>query len=72
MKAIRSETTHSQYVVCERCNENNFDNPEFWGCPSGSCGVDVKGRLITTKRVIVPNKIGDITDAIEKYNKEPE
>ena len=38
------------YLVCERCNKNNWDTPSFWGCPRG-CGIDceatVKGTITT-------------------------
>jgi hypothetical protein len=38
-----------EYLVCEKCNKNNRDDPEFWGCPRGGgldCEVEVKGTII--------------------------
>lgn len=40
--------TYENYIECPRCNVNNFDKPEFWGCPRGSCEVEVKGTLLHT------------------------
>lgn len=34
-----------EYLVCESCNKNNWDDPEFWGCPRGNgmdCEVEIK------------------------------
>ena len=36
------------YVECPRCKTNNFDDPTFWGCPRGSCEVEVKGTILYT------------------------
>jgi hypothetical protein len=39
------------YIECPRCNKNNFDTPEFWGCPRGSCEVKVKGEIVSTLEI---------------------
>ena len=38
------------YLECKACNKNNWDDPEFWGCPRGNgmdCEAEVKGIIIT-------------------------
>lgn len=41
-----------KYVSCERCEKNNWDTPEFWGCPRGSCEIEIEGTIIISKKLI--------------------
>jgi hypothetical protein len=40
-----------EYVVCDRCEDNNWDKPKFWGCPRGSCDAEVRGTIKITKEL---------------------
>jgi hypothetical protein len=50
MKIEKVEKKH--YVECPRCEKNNFDDPDFWGCPRGSCEAENKGILVITTEVL--------------------
>jgi hypothetical protein len=49
---MKKKQLEKEYLECPRCKLNNFDEPEFWGCPRGSCETEAKGTLITTIEVV--------------------
>lgn len=39
------------YIECERCNKNNWDDPEFWGCPRGFCEAETRGIIVKKLKI---------------------
>ncbi len=56
MKDKKNFTEDEAYVVCERCERNNWDEPFFWGCPRGSCDVEDKGIITITRELKISNE----------------
>lgn len=40
------------YIRCDRCENNNLDDPSFWGCPRGSCEAETIGTIYTVIKAV--------------------
>jgi len=47
------------YIECPRCDKNNWNKPEFQGCPRGSCEVEIKGSILYTKVLTIDEPIDE-------------
>lgn len=50
------ERIKEEFWECDRCKENNWEDPEFWGCPRGGCDVEKKGEITITRELKLTKK----------------
>ena len=51
LEKAKNKKQEIDYIVCDRCEQNNWDDPDFWGCPRGFCEAETKGKIIRKLKI---------------------